>query len=170
MSVLVSNILQLSRLENQKITPTPRPFNLSEALSRCILNYDALLDEKDLELEARMDQDLVVRGDEGLLDMVWSNLISNAIKFTPPKGKIEVEARREEEFLLVSVSDSGCGIPREAAERIFDKFYQADPSHSTQGNGLGLALVKRILDLMGGSISVVSAPGQGSVFTVRLKL
>lgn len=170
LSVLVTNILQLNRLENQKIRPVPRPFNLSEELSRCILNYDAQLDEKEIELVTQLDQDLIVRGDENLLDMVWNNLISNAIKFTPQKGKIEIEAKKEEDYLLVSISDNGCGICSEELQHIFDKFYQADTSHATQGNGLGLALVKRILDLLGGDITVVSVQGTGSVFTVKLNL
>ncbi|MDO5151708.1 MAG: HAMP domain-containing sensor histidine kinase [Oscillospiraceae bacterium] len=168
LSVLVTNILQVNRLENQKITPILHPFNLSEALSRCILNYDTLLDEKQIELEIQLDQNLIVNGDEHLLDMVWNNLISNAIKFTTPKGKIEIEAKKEDGFVSVSVSDSGCGINADSLHHIFDKFYQADTSHATEGNGLGLALVKRILDLLGGDISVVSVAEKGSVFTVKL--
>lgn len=170
LSVLVTNILQVNRLENQKISPVLHPFNLSEALSRCILNYDTLLDEKEIELETQLDQNLVVDGDENLLDMVWNNLISNAIKFTPEKGKIEIEAKKEGNAVLVSVSDNGCGINAESLHHIFDKFYQADTSHATEGNGLGLALVKRILDLLGGDISVISVPAKGSVFTVKLNL
>ena len=141
---------------------------MSEALSRCILNYDTLLDKKEIELETQLDQNLVVDGDENLLDMVWNNLISNAIKFTPEKGKIEIEAKKEGNAVLVSISDNGCGINAESLHHIFDKFYQADTSHATEGNGLGLALVKRILDLLGGDISVISAPAKGSVFTVKL--
>lgn len=168
LSVLVTNILQVNRLENQKIAPILHPFNLSEALSRCILNYDTLLDEKQIELQIQLDQDLIVNGDEHLLDMVWNNLISNAIKFTSQKGRIEIEAKKEESYVLVSVSDNGCGINADSLHHIFDKFYQADTSHATEGNGLGLALVKRILDLLSGDISVVSVPKKGSVFTVKL--
>lgn len=168
LSVLVTNILQVNRLENQKISPSLHPFNLSEALSRCILNYDTLLDEKEIELEIKLDQDLIVNGDERLLDMVWNNLISNAIKFTSEKGKIEIKTKKTESSVLVSVSDNGCGINAESLDHIFDKFYQADTSHATEGNGLGLALVKRILDLLGGDISVISVPEKGSVFTVKL--
>ena len=168
LSVLVTNILQINRLDNQKIKPALRSFNLSEELSRCILNYDTLLDEKEIELETQLDQTLILCSDESLLDTVWNNLISNAVKFTPQKGKIGIEARQEGHDVLVTISDSGCGIPPEAIHRIFDKFYQADSSHATQGNGLGLALVKRILHLLGGDISVSSTPQKGSVFTVRL--
>lgn len=170
LSVLITNILQVNRLENQKISPVLHPFNLSEALSRCILNYDTLLDEKEIELETQLDQNLIVDGDENLLDVVWNNLISNAIKFTPENGKIEIEAKKEGNAVFVSISDNGCGISPESLHRIFDKFYQADTSHATEGNGLGLALVKRILDLLGGDISVTSVPAKGSVFTVKLNL
>ena len=168
LSVLVTNILQINRLDNQKIKPALRSFNLSEELSRCILNYDTLLDEREIELETQLDQTLILCSDESLLDMVWNNLISNAVKFTPQKGKIGIEARQEGHDVLVTISDSGCGVPPEAIHRIFDKFYQADSSHATQVNGLGLALVKRILHLLGGDISVSGTPQKGSAFTVRL--
>ncbi len=170
LSVLVTNILQVNRLENQKIKPALKPFNLSEALSRCILNYDSQLDEKQIELDTQMDQNLILNSDENLLDMVWNNLISNAVKFTPEQGKIEITAKKEGNSVLVSVSDNGCGIPGESLHHIFDQFYQADTSHATQGNGLGLALVKRILDLLGGNISVISTVGTGSIFTVKLPI
>ena len=169
LSVLVNNILQVNRLENQKIKPTLRQFNLSEELSRCILDYDALLDEKQLELEVQLDQNIILSSDEALLDMVWSNLLSNAIKFTQETGKIAIEAFREGANVIVRVSDNGCGIPEDAVRHIFDKFYQADASHATQGNGLGLALVKRILYLLEGNISVEANQPKGTVFTVTLK-
>jgi signal transduction histidine kinase len=170
LSILVTNILQVNRLENQKIKPALKPFNLSESLSRCILNYDSQLDEKQIELDTQMDQNLIIDSDENLLDMVWNNLISNAVKFTPEQGEIAIEAKKEQNSVLVSVSDNGCGIAEESLHHIFDKFYQADTSHATHGNGLGLALVKRILDLLGGDISVISTVGIGSIFTVKLPI
>lgn len=170
LSVLVTNILQVNRLENQKICPTLHPFNISEALSRCILNYDTLLSEKDIDLEVNLDQCLLLNSDENLLDMVWNNLLSNAVKFTPEHGHIKVMLRRENDFVSVSVADDGCGMDRETIRHIFDKFYQGDASHATQGNGLGLALVKRIVDLLGGSVAVESAPQKGSVFTIRFSI
>lgn len=168
LSVLVTNILQVNRLENQKIKPASQPFNLSEALSRCILNYDGQLAEKSIELDVELDQDLILSSDENLLDMVWNNLLSNAVKFTPEHGRIRVSLRQDRGCAVVMVADSGCGMDRETLRHIFDKFYQGDTSHATQGNGLGLALVKRIVDLLGGEISVESAPGKGSAFTVQL--
>ena len=170
LSALVTNILQVNRLENQKIQPTRRPFNLSEALSRCILNYDTLLEEKRMELEVELDQDLILCSDEDLLDMVWNNLLSNAVKFTPEGGRIRVRMYRQEDSAVVTVTDSGCGMDQETLRHIFDKFYQGDTSHATQGNGLGLALAKRIVDLLGGAISVQSVPGKGSEFAVALSI
>ena len=170
LSVLVSNILLLSRLENQKIMPARHPFNLSEALCRCSLNYESALDEKDIELVTELDQDLIVSSDENLLDMVWNNLLSNAVKFTPDHGRIEVLVKKEGGTAVVKITDNGCGIDGKSVRHIFDKFYQADASHATQGNGLGLALTKRIADLLGGDIYVESAPGKGASFTGELKV
>lgn len=169
LSVLVTNILQVSRLENQKIKPKLRPFNLSEALSRCILNYDTLMEEKEIELDIQMDQDVILNSDENLLDMVWNNLLSNAVKFVQEKGKIQVAGRKGGEYVLVTVSDNGPGMDKETVRHIFDKFYQADSSRATQGNGLGLALADRIVTLLDGEISVESSPGGGSTFIVKMK-
>ena len=169
LSVLVTNILQVNRLDNQKIRPAIKPFNLSEALSRCILNYDSLLDEKNIDLDTELDQDLILESDENLLDMVWNNLISNAVKFTPAKGRIKVTARREDDWAVIEVADNGCGMEAEAMKHIFDKFYQADTSHATQGNGLGLSLVKRVIDLLEGEITVKSVLNEGTVFRVRMR-
>lgn len=169
MSVLVSNILQLNRLENQQIKLEKKSFNLSEALSRCILGFDEPLEEKDINLEIDMDQDILLCADETLLDTVWNNLLSNAVKFTPQGGTIRVGLERKGEVIRVTISDTGCGMAQEDQKHIFDKFYQADSSHKTQGNGLGLALAKRIVDLMDGQISVSSEPGKGTTFTVEFK-
>ncbi len=169
MSVLVSNILQLNRLENQKINPDKQPFNLSEALSRCILGYDELLEEKDIELDIDMDQDILLTADEALLDTVWNNLMSNAVKFTPEGGTIRIGLERKNGTICVTVADTGCGMTEDVQRHIFDKFYQADTSHKMQGNGLGLALAKRIVDLVGGRIGVSSEPGKGTAFTVEFE-
>ncbi len=99
---------------------------------------------------------------------MWNNLLSNAIKFTDPGGNVAIRQKISEEYVEVEVLDSGCGMSKESIRHIFDKFYQGDTSHSKEGNGLGLALVKRILILMNGEISVVSREGQGSTFTVRI--
>lgn len=170
LSVMVSNILQLNRLENQKILTNKKPYNLSEQISRCAIAFEQIWEEKAIEVEAELDQNVIVNSDEELLDIVWNNLISNALKFTPHGGAIRISARQEGDFAVVSVEDTGCGIDEKSIQHILEQFYQADTSHVTQGNGLGLALVQKIIDLLGGIISVQSTPGVGSLFTVRIRI
>ena len=125
-------------------------------------------DEKDLDLEVDLEEKTVVDADKSLMELVWNNLLSNAIKFTEPGGRVAVRQTFSDGYAVVEVTDTGCGMSRESIRHIFDKFYQGDTSHSQEGNGLGLALVRRILVLMNGEISVVSEAGSGSTFTVRI--
>lgn len=168
LSRMITNILYINRLEHQKIRPTSKPFNLSESIAASILDFDQKLEEKNIDLQVDMDEDLEIPGDEQLLRLVWTNLLSNAVKFTPAGGQITVRMQKCAEGAVVSISDNGCGIDAKSLNHIFDKFYQADTSHSTEGNGLGLALVKKIVDLSGGTIHADSAPGKGMTFTVNL--
>ena len=108
--------------------------------------------------------------DPGLLELVWTNLLSNAVKFTPSGGTVTLTQVSDQESVTVSVADTGCGMDEKTMAHIYEKFFQGDSSHSTEGNGLGLALVKRILQLSEGSISVESTVGKGTIFTVRLPL
>ena len=170
LSEMVGNILMLSRLENQKIPVQKRPYNLSEQLSRCALGFETVWEEKDIELDADLDQNLLIEHDEGLMDIVWNNLLSNALKFTDPCGTITLTAQQQEGQAVVAVSDTGCGMDEATVRHIFDKFYQGDTSHKTKGNGLGLAIVKKILDLSECTISVNSVPGEGTSVTVALPL
>lgn len=165
---LVSNILKLNKLENQQIFPEVRTFDLGEQLAECLLAYETAWENKNLELECDIAEDVLVEADPALLQIVWNNLFSNAIKFTPEGGKISLRLKTDGSWVSVSVSDTGCGMSKETGTHIFEKFYQGDTAHATQGNGLGLALVKRVVDITGGEITVASTPGKGSTFTVRL--
>lgn len=166
---MVSNILRLNQLENQSIYPSRAAFDLGEQLCECLLGFENLWEEKQLELSTSIEDGVMVEADPELLSLAWNNLFSNAVKFTPPGGCIGLSLSAEGGMAVVRVSDTGCGIRPEAVAHIFEKFYQADSSHATKGNGLGLALVKRVVDIAGGEISVDSEPGRGSVFTVKLR-
>ena len=168
LSSLISNILRLNKLEHQQIDPEIESYDLCGQLEACILNYEEMWDEKDLDLEVDLEEKTVVDADKSLMELVWNNLLSNAIKFTEPGGRVAVRQTFSDGYAVVEVTDTGCGMSRESIRHIFDKFYQGDTSHSQEGNGLGLALVRRILVLMNGEISVVSEAGSGSTFTVRI--
>lgn len=165
---LVSNILKLNKLENQQIFPETRQFELGEQIARCLLNFETAWEEKALELSCDIAENVMVEADPELLELVWNNLLSNAVKFTPQGGKIGVKLTVDGDWAQVTVTDTGCGMTPETGRHIFEKFYQGDTAHATRGNGLGLALVKRVVDITGGVITVSSRLGQGSTFTVRL--
>ena len=169
LAALITNILKLNKLENQQIFPQLDEFDLGEQLCECLLQFEEVWEKKNLNIETDIEDEVRVRSDAELLSLVWSNLISNAVKFTPEGGTVGVRLKTEGEVLTVSVSDTGCGISPEVGRHIIEKFYQGDTSHATQGNGLGLALVKRVMDILGGEISVQSVCGQGSTFTVRFR-
>ena len=166
---LITNILKLNKLENQQIYPKKEHFDLGEQLCECLLGFENAWEAKRLEIETEMEDGVNVESDPELLSLVWNNLFSNAIKFTEEGGTIGLKLHTENGHAVVEVSDTGCGISPEVGAHIFEKFYQGDTSHATQGNGLGLALVKRVVDIVGGEISVSSELGKGSTFTVRIK-
>ena len=169
LAALITNILKLNKLENQQIFPQPQEFDLGEQLCKCLLGFEDAWEAKNLEIETEIQDDVRIKSDPELLSLVWNNLFSNAVKFTPDGGTIGVCLQADEKNVIVSVSDTGFGISPEVGKHIFEKFYQGDTSHATQGNGLGLALVKRVVDILQGEISVQSTPGQGSIFTVRIR-
>jgi signal transduction histidine kinase len=169
LSALTSNILKLNKLENQKIIPQTVAYDLSEQIRRCSLAFEELWELKNIAFDADLDE-LIVPYDETILEIVWNNLLSNAVKFTPPGGVIALTAKAEDGMAVIAVKDSGPGMDRETQKHIFDKFYQGDASRAQEGNGLGLTMVKRAVELLGGTVTVDSEPGQGSVFTVRLKI
>ena len=169
LSALVSNILKLNKLENQEIVPTAREYDLTRQLSDCALAHEQAWEEKDIEFDAQLEERVMICADESMLEVVFNNLIANAIKFTEPGGRVVLRQVITPDAVEVVVSDTGCGMSEETVRHIFDKFYQGDTSHSGEGNGLGLALARRVLEIVGGSIRVSSTPGEGSEFTVRLK-
>ena len=168
LSNLVGNILNLNKLENQELIVEKKAFRLDGALEEAIVAFESQIEKKELELECELEEISIVSS-ESHLEIVWNNLISNAIKFTEKGGKIGVSCKWVDGMASVEISDTGCGIDAETGKHIFDKFYQGDTSHSGEGNGLGLALVKRVIDTLGGEISVKSELGKGTTFTVRLK-
>lgn len=167
LTALVGNVLKLNRLENHEITPEFTKIDLEESLARAVLKYEDMIENKNLRLECDL-QSAEVYSVEEYLDIIWNNLISNAVKFTDSGGAIKVSLRLVGGKAVVSVADTGCGIDSGTGARIFEKFYQGDTSHAGEGNGLGLALVKKVIDVLGGEIHVESARGKGSVFTVSL--
>lgn len=169
LSTLVTNILRLNKLENQQISPVFEEYDLSEQLCECLLAFEDIWENKNLNIETDIDDELKIRSDAEMMSLVWNNLISNAIKFTDNNGTVSVEAKRDCRFTVVKIKDTGCGISGKTGKYIFDKFYQGDTSRATEGNGLGLALVKRVIDLTGNDISVESQLGEGTVFTVRIQ-
>jgi signal transduction histidine kinase len=169
LSALVSNILKLNKLEHEEIAPTALPFDLSEQLRRCALAFENLWEQKNITFKAGLDE-ITVCYDESMLEIVWDNLIANAIKFTAPGGSVSLSLKQSEGFAVVEIRDSGCGMDEETQKHIFDKFYQGDSSHSREGNGLGLALVKKVIDITGAKISVTSKPGEGTNFRVKLEV
>ena len=169
MADMMTNILKLNRLENQQIYPQVSEFDLGEQLCECLLQYENVWEKANIEIETDIAEDVKVKADAELLGHVWNNLFSHAFKFTPSGGTVTVSLTATDHHAIVKVTDTGCGMTPEVGAHIFEKFYQGDTSHSVQGNGLGLALVKRVIDIMQGEIGVESAVGKGSTFTVRIR-
>ena len=164
---MAANVLLLTNLEHTSAPIKEDTFSLDEQLRRCMLLLEKQWSAKSIEPDIELDE-VYYCSDEDMLSHLWINLISNAIKFSPPGGTVSLRCSSDGEFINVSVTDQGQGIPADKIGRIFDRFYQADVSHQSEGYGLGLSLCKRIAELCGGSISVQSELGKGSVFTVSL--
>lgn len=169
MADMMTNILKLNRLENQQIFPKMEVFDLGEQLCECLLQYEGVWEKANIEIETDITEDVKVKADAELLFLVWNNLFSNAFKFTEAGGTVSVSLTATNHLAIVKVRDTGCGMTPEIGSHIFEKFYQGDTSHVTQGNGLGLALVKRVVDIMQGEINVESTIGKGTTFTVKIE-
>ncbi len=168
MSDLIQNMLKLNKLEKQTIRPVVERYDVCAQLSECAVMFEDSWEKKNIDFAVEMEDRAYVDADPGLMELVWNNLLSNAIKFTPEGGTILLSQRSDEEQVLVSVRDSGCGMTEDVMKHIFDKFYQGDESHAMLGNGLGLALVQRVLELSDARIDVTSKPEEGTEFRVML--
>ncbi len=169
MAEMMTNILKLNRLENQQIYPKTTEFDLGEQLCECLLQFEKVWETAEIEIDTDIAEDVKVKADAELLSLVWNNLFSNAFKFTEAGGTVSVSLTATEHHAIVKVKDTGCGMSAQVGAHMFEKFYQGDTSHSAQGNGLGLALVKRVVDITHGEISVESTVGVGSIFTVKMR-
>lgn len=168
LTALVQGVLKLNKLENQKLTPAGTTFRLDEMLAEAALAFEDAIDAKGLTLECDLEEAEITSVPD-YLELVWNNLLSNAVKFTERGGTISLSLKTQDGNAVVRVADTGQGISPEVGRHIFEKFYQGDTSHAGEGNGLGLALVKKVIDILGGEISVESEVGKGSAFTVTLR-
>lgn len=164
---LSTNILKLTKLENQKTIGKKSKFLLDEQIRKIIVMLEPEWSKKDIELDVDLEE-ITYIGNEELMAQIWQNIINNAIKFTNQGGKIGVKLYRSEQCIVVKISDDGPCIPDEKRTKIFEKFYQGDHSRSTDGNGLGLALVQRVVELCNGSVWVENTNPTGVCFTVQL--
>ena len=172
LTALTGNILMLSRLDNGTMIPKKEPFRLDEQIRKVVLSMEDAWTAKQLELDIDMDPVTYV-GDEDLIYHIWTNIIGNAIKFSNQKGLLQIRMEdnpSETGVVCVTIRDSGIGLTSEQMRHMYDKFYQGDKSHSSEGNGLGLALVKQITTLLHISMSVKSKRGQGTAFILELPI
>lgn len=166
LSAMANNVLNLTRVENQTILTHVSEFNLSEQLRACVLLLEEKWASKNLYMDMQFDE-YYISANKELLKQVWINLLDNAIKFSPENDSVAVDIKEKDNHLLVAITNHGKDIPKDSLKRIFNKFYQADESHSTKGNGIGLAVVKKVCELHNGEVSVISE-NNTTTFTVSL--
>jgi signal transduction histidine kinase len=167
LSEMATNVLNMTKIENQTILTDVTEYNLSEQIRSCVLLLEKRWEEKHLELSLEFDEHHICACEE-LLKQAWINLLDNAVKFSPEYGLIVIKIREKEEFYHISITNSGIEIPEEKRQKIFEKFYQADESHSSAGNGIGLSIVKYVIELHGGEVSVECKNGI-TTFCVTVK-
>ncbi len=167
LSNLASSTLLMSKLDSQTSLTETSVFSVNEQLKQCVLVLDNEFKAKNLEVKIKLGK-MRVDASVDMLQQVWINLLTNAIKYTPENGIIRITSTELEKEYIVSISDNGMGMNEETLKHIFDKYYQGDNSHSTSGNGLGLSIAKRIVELSGGKIEASSTEGKGTTFSVRL--
>ena len=167
LSDLVGNILLLSKVNNQTISPKTSTFRLDEQVRQSILALESKWENKEIEFDIDLDE-IEYTGFENLLSHVWLNLIDNAVKFSPQNGQIRIRLKQLDGSVTFSIWDNGLPIPESDIDRIFNKFYQGDNSHASEGNGLGLALVRKIVAAAHGTINVTSSEDAGTEFVVAL--
>ena len=168
LSSLVGSILLLSKLENQQIPTNQTEYRLDEQIRQSVVALETAWVQKDIELDVELDR-VSYLGNEQMMRHVWDNVISNAVKFSPVGGTVKLRLTKKLKKLIFTIEDQGPGLTEEALGHIFDKFYQADNSHKQEGNGLGLALVKRILTIEKGQITAENLRSGGCRFTVILQ-
>ena len=169
LSRLSSNVLLLSNLDNSSADKDRQSYSLDEQLRRATLLLEPQILKKQLDISATLDE-VIITANEELLHHVWINLLENAIKFSHNQGIIKISLKQENTHAIVTIEDNGAGMDNEVQQRIFEKFYQGDSSRKTEGNGLGLALTKRIIALYNGRIEVASRLDKGTCFTISLPL
>lgn len=167
LSNLISNILKLNKLENSEMELND--VNLSNVLENVIISYDELINNKKINLDIDMDDRLIKYTNESFIQLIFSNLISNAIKFSKYEGIVEIKLKNKNDYIEFIVKDNGIGMSKDTIIHIFNRFYQGDTSHKTEGNGLGLSMVKKAIDRLGYKISIESEEEKGSTFIVDIR-
>jgi len=169
LSELATNVLNLSKIENRTGLTNKTRYNVSEQIRRAVLLLEPKWSKQGLDMDVELDE-CTFFGSAELMNNVWINLIDNAIKFSPAGGQIEIRLTERGDNLVFRISDHGCGMDEETQKHIFDRFYQGDTSHAAEGNGVGLAVVSKVVSLSGGKVYVRSEPGKGAEFSVILPI